>query len=326
MNLFERIAKLNEEGVTLATKREYDDAEARHVEALEVATLAAAHVADHQMVSVANLAFIYRRRDADRRKAEDLLRSVVFSGSKTFFGRGRLFEEIALVLKYLPGTGAQRLNDFGVALENAEEAIDNYKHARDNTLPEIVDKDTIEDRLLRTTGIASTIATEVARLVSGDRRDRHLQYLGKAVEYAQQEVEGRLARGEIITAPLANAYHTLGVAQTELAKGDEEMYAAAKGNISRAFKLSPEDPMLLTVLTFRFAWLEYTVHPDSEKETIGIYVDKVLEEQGPMGEGRWDAGVKATLKDQMLTLGKHVGPPLQERVETFYAPAPAIAQ
>lgn len=322
-NLFERIARLNQNGVFAVDGGNYDDAEQQHIEALEIATLAVAHAADHQAVSVANLAFIYRRRDADRWKAEDRLRSVqnVFP-SKTLFGQARWNEEYALVLKYLAGKEPkQKLDDLTKALILARRAVEFYANARDNDTPEIVDRDTIENRLLRTTGIASTIAAELARITEGDTRT---SYQNDAITYAQQEVDGRVKRRETSGDALANAYHTLGVAQTEMAKGDERGYIDAKLNFGRAQRLALEEGNLLvdSVINFRLAWLEYVANPENRTGIEG-YGSKVLDGQEPDEPGRWDAGVKATLKEQMLTLGRHVGPPLQERVEAFYSPETA---
>ena len=318
--LIDKINALNAEGVRLSgSAAGYNDAFTRHSEALTLA-LAGIDVGgiepDYATVSAANLAYIFRRRDNDPQTALGLL-SYFFEcfDSATFFGGARILEELALIRHYHPRAGSI-VNDLKLGYQEINDAIENYTRALENngeTFPEIVDKPTIQNRLLRSMGIASAISTTLATKVESSDQEF---YQRESITWAQREVDGRLKAGETAGSALGGAYHTLGVAQTELADIDVAMYDAAKSNLLRAQELAAERPMVQSVLRLRLAWLNYRAKPEETRDETRELLDAVLQDQDT--PARWDAGVHQALRDQLTILGAHLGEGYTTRITNMY--------
>ena len=267
--------------------------------------------------SEANIAYDLRQMGQDRnfvlsflentlKTTENEFKSDKFTKSdfETFFGRARILEEMALVIRYKPLNDA----DLKGGIKIAKKSLDLYKKALDNFEYEIFNEEVIEDRLLRTTGIVSTLFLDLAQKCKGKEKE---DYQKQSIIYADKELESRLDNGEKAGFNLMNAYHTSGAARAELVGKDRLMYKKAKDNLELAKDLAKKEKMQmeLSVLTFELAWLEYRKNPKREKgehyEKIGHYFHKVLDQQKT--PAKWNPAVKDKLKERMFTLGNYLG-------------------
>lgn len=320
--IIDLINTLNRQGVALTNNpATYDEAFAMHQAAL---TLTQAHAGilnpDYQALTRANMAYILRRRDNDREQALDILTTaedILHESSEentTFFGKGRVWEEKGVILKYNPRPGVYQKADLETSAQCLEEAIRMYEHALENLHPEIVTTTVIKDRKLRTLGLIAVTATELARQ-SLDEKDRK-NYVQKAVLYALQEVREREALGETNSLNLANAYHTLGVAQTESGEFHPELYFQAQENLHHASSVETR-PMVRSVLNFRLAWLQYRSSP-AEKDAVAVLMRQVLDDQEHTAS-HWDAGVRNALQPQMEELATYLGGEIEVGICRMYS-------
>lgn len=328
MELTDRINYINtfnQEGIALTMQAppRYDEALAKHQEAAQLA-LDENLNPDYRAFSTANIGYALRRKGEPREEVVDLLVNTFVetvsrmqtwtaadsSRQDSYAGSARLLEELALARKHAQATKEELL----VARSDLDMAIDFYKGAQKNTGAEIIPVPQLNSRLWRTLGVASTVATDLAKHAPRERRT----YLNEAVSYAQQELDARLEAGEK-SFNLANAYHTLAVAQTELANRDKEMYLAAKENLqlAKSNAQAAGNQMAFSVMTMREAWLEYKRSP-LNKKAIGNLVQTVLEQQ-QQELMRWDKSVKAGVQPKMLKLAEHLGGACQEQILNLYS-------
>ena len=330
LSLIERITDLNNNGIKFAcaSPPDYDCAFALHQEAAGLAQSNPELNPDYLAFSIANIGYARRRRGDPRKEVKGLLEdtlntTIAFmslwanadgSRRETKAGRARLLEEIGLVRRYSPDQG-DLSGDLKTALNNLEDAVRLYASAISQPEAEIISLDKLQSRKLRCIGVASTIATEISRVVP---EAKITPYLEMAVSYAQDELSGRLQAGEQSGFNLANAYHTLGVAQSELAGEKKDYYDSAKENFSLARQLSQEagDPMTVSVLSFREAWLEYK-KDYSGTESIRPHLALVLEYQKDE-KTYWNSAVRKAIQPQMQLLAAAVGGAEQAEIEGWY--------
>ncbi len=337
--LIEQINSLNGEGIKSAcgSPPDYDQAQILHQKAVDLARGNQELNPDYLAFSVANVGYARRRRGDSRAEVLGLLESTLqstissmliwakaeeSSRQKSYAGRARLLEEIGLVRRYAPDQEDVG-KDLKVALSNLEEAVQLYDQAILNltsspeadTGAEIISLKQLQNRKLRSIGVASTIAAEISRVVP---TDEITGYQKKAVQYAHDELSSRLSLGEESGFNLANAYHTLGVAQSELVSGQNEFYSPAKENFHQAEELSiaSGDPMTVSVLSFREAWLEYK-RDHSDSESIRPHLALVLEYQ-KSEKTYWNKAVRLAIRPQMQILATAVGGAEQSDIESWY--------
>ena len=326
--VIEQINMLNKKGVALADKGKYDTAFEEHMQALHLTEENKGKVnPDYNAVTRANLGYAIRWSANDREEALDYMLEEAQEGEslkqrvdrtlgkiesdskevnmpETYCGRARLLEEIGLVIRY----NDQGTEDLKQGLGYIEDSISFYEKALENKDNEATHHFGIKDRFYRTTGIAATLALKL-----GDR--------AKALQYAQKEVDERKKNGETKGFGLMNAYHTLGVVQTEWVRTDKTVYAAAKENLQRAGVLAGElegHKVVPSVLEFRFAWLDYVTNPEENARNIRGHMRSVLGAQDD-DETAWPLNIRAALKDQMFELGKFAGPGYLAKIEQMYA-------
>jgi len=330
LSCIDQINALNEEGVKLACgpSPDYDAALAKHHDAV-ILTKQQELNPDYRAFSVANEGYARRQKGEDRSAVLGLLENILgempslMSGWKSngcresYAGKARLLEEIALVRRYTPDTDI--VADLTQALSELREAISLYQQAFDNAAgAEILSPEKVQDRLWRTYGITSAVGTELFRNEPGRKRE----HLETANSYAQQELDARIAAGEKEGFPLMNAYHTLGVVQTELTGEDKIKYDAAKENLEMAMFLAEQAHLGLNIstLTFRKAWLEYRRDP-TDISAITPLVQQVLDFQ-KVDTHRWNGGTMKALRQQMEELATHLGGQCQQEISTLYSPTP----
>ncbi len=327
-----RINALNDRGVQLAMaspsdyERAYERAIVQHHLAADLAREHSINP-DYLALSVANEGYARRRKGEEREIILGLLENILIgmpssmaswvsgdsSRRDSYAGRARLLEEEALVRRYTPH--AEIVPDLTEAFSQLEEAVSLYQQAVGNAPVEVLSPEKLESRLWRTYGIASAVATELARR----EPDKKAEYLLTASSYAQQELDARLRAGETEGFSLLNAYHTLGVAQSELAVGDQKKYESAKANLQQARQLAVQAGIGITIstLTFREAWLEYRKNKD-DLPAISTLLQPVLDFQ-KMPTHRWDGGTKNALRPQMMELAAHLGGEHQKGIELLYS-------
>lgn len=333
-SLIERINGLNTDGIkfTCASPPDYDCAFALHREAAYLAKSSPRLHPDYLAFSVANIGYARRKRGDPRREVlsllENTLQATISSQSgrisagdslgaahagEAYAGRARLLEEIGLVRRYAPDS-EDLSGDLKTALGNLEEAVRLYGSAISQPEAEIISLEKLKSRRLRCIGVASTIATEISRSVP---TEEITHYLEMAVSYAQDELSGRLQAGEQGGFNLANAYHTLGVAQSELAS-EGNYYDLAKENfrLARQFSREAGDAMTVSVLSFREAWLEYKRDP-LDSESIRPHLVSVLGDQRPE-KTYWNSAVRMAIQTQMHLLAAAVGGAEQSAIDSWY--------
>jgi len=326
-DLVNKINVLNEEGIklTMQAPPRYDEALAKHQEAVQLSSDKNLNP-DYHAFSTANVAYAIRRKAEPQEKVLKLLDDAFqenmaamgdwaaadSSRQESYAGTARLLEEMTIVLRTSPKATK---DDLMVARGNVHMAVDLYESAVGNAPAEIITLPQLNSRLWRTLGVASTVATDLSKYFPHERK----VYLKEAIVYAQQELDVRTAAGEKNGSPLANAYHTLGVAQTELANRDKNMYLAAKDNLQlgRQHAHDAGQLMSVSVMTFREAWLEYKRSP-LNKKTIGNLVQIVVNQQS-LEKMRWDNGVKNSLRARMTKLGAHLGGIYQQQIMQMYS-------
>lgn len=334
--IIKQIDLLNDRGIELTKlPRTYDKALEKHKEAEKIAREAIdqemALNPDYLSVSLVNQAWVHRRRDADRILSLDLIDEALdFSeNTDTYFGNARALEEKALVLRYLPREN-NRLEDLELGLRKIEESMHSYQKALENPSIEIVrgSKEekikSINDRLYRSAGIASTLALEIVPLLSS--KDERVTMVQRGVDYAKKEVNVRQKDGDVISQNMMNAYHTLGVALTQAIKiqiEDEglsveelrDTYYEAERNLSLAKRLV-SSPVTNTVLDYRFAALEHAYNPENT-DLIRHDLDKVLRNLH-----RLDAGIRAVLKEDLYDIGRCLGADYISKIDASFSAIP----
>ncbi len=326
--VIERINAFNEQGVKLAMNSppDYNESIKLHHTA---ADLAREHdvTPDYQAFSVANEIYARRRKGEEREIVLSLLENILTgmpssmaswisgdpSRKESHAGKARLLEEAALVRRYTPSS--EIATDLAHALSQLSEAVSLYQQAVENGPAEILSKEKIESRLWRTYGITAAVASELARN-EPSRKKEHLQ---TAISYAQKELDARLTAGEREGFPLMNAYHTLGVVQTELTGEDKTKYSAAKTNLLQAKQLAIRADLGINIstLTFREAWLEYR-RDKNDTSAITHLIQQVLDFQ-QMNTHCWDKGTKNALRQQMMELGTHLGGQYEREIRILYS-------
>lgn len=311
-DIIKKIETLNEEGIKLTFSSEpnrFDLAIPKHAEAANIAINTNINP-DYYAVSMANMAYALRHRDNDSTKVLSLLEKVFdkINTNKSYFGTARVLEEKGLVICHDKERTVETLMGGLVIIE---ECLSLYERALVNSKKEIVRKEVIRNRLFRTEGIASTIASGIAL------KDEKVKetYNKRAIFYAEKELEMRLENGETKGHDLMNAYHTLGAAMAEMVSGKTKLYYDAKKNLTNAQKLT-EIPLVRSVLKLRVGWLEYKADPSNMKVIKG-YVDAILADQDKNAT-KWTSAVKDVLKDKMFALGKHLGKDHIEKIQNMY--------
>ena len=319
--LISQINKLNQEGKELSMTDDRNNltkAVEKHNEAVRLADTEDINP-DYLAYSKANAAYALRQRDNDR----DLINfletalddtNIAFDTNRydeTFFGRGFLLEEMGLVKRFNPSE-EDPISDLKAGLDYIEKSLKLYENALNNAKNEIVDTSVISDRLFRTTGITSTITSDLSKIIDGEEREK---YLDLSVEYAQKEVDSRLEAGETDGRNLANAYHALGSVKTELLDMHPELYKSAKQDIYKAKELATTG-LVQSVLNFRLAWLEFKCNPENVS-MIEEYVDRIIKDQEDVSK-IWGPTVKAKLKEDMYTLGEHLGGDYTSRIDEIF--------
>ena len=318
-----RINTLNQEGIALTMQAppRYDDALIKHTEALQIAREGKLNP-DYRAFSSANIAYALRRKAEPRETVLKLLDDsfqenltsmktwAADSRQESYAGTARLLEEMTLVHKSSNAT-----DGLTVARGNIHMAIDLYLVAAGNVPAEIITLPQINSRLWRTLGVASTVATDLSKHFPRERK----AYLREAVSYAQQELDARLSAGETSGRDVANAYHTVAAAQTELASRDKNMYLAAKENLQRGKQLALDAGYLMpfSVMSLREAWLEYKRSP-LNKKVIGNLVQTVLDQQ-QQESMHWDKAVKNGLHPKMMKLAECLGGVYQAQINELYS-------
>ncbi|MBI2130009.1 hypothetical protein HYU07_07325 [Candidatus Woesearchaeota archaeon] len=310
-DIIKDIERLNKEGIKLtfsSLPNRYDLAIHKHREAANIAINTNINP-DHYAVSVANMAFALRHRDNDGKGVLRLLEEVLdkINVNKSYFGTARVLEEKGLVIRHDKERTVETLKDGLVVIE---ECLSFYERALTNSKNEIAKEEVIRNRLFRTLGIASTIASEIA-----SKHKRLKAYNKCAVSYANEELEMRLENGETKGQDLVNAYHTVGAAITEIVSGKTKLYYDAKKNLTKAQEIA-ENPLVRSVLNLRFGWLEYKAGPGNMK-LIKMHVDAVLADQDKNAT-KWTSAVKDVLKDKMFALGRRLGKDYIEKIQNMY--------
>jgi len=319
--LINQINKLNLEGIELSMtddRNNLSKAVEKHKEAVRLADTRDISP-DYLAYSQANTAYALRQRDNDKDLINVLKTTIEDTNiafdtdryDETFFGRGFLFEEAGLIKRFNLSKD-NPVSDLKEGLDYIENSLELYEKALDNAENEIVDYSVIYSKLLRTTGIASTITSDLSKVIDDEEREK---YLDLSVEYAQKEVDSRLEAGETDGRNLANAYHTLGAAKTELVDMQPELYESAKQDILNA-KMLVTTGLVQSVLDFRLAWLEYKYNPENVS-VIEEYVDKVINDQEDVSR-IWGPTVKAKLKEEMYTLGECLGGDYTNRIDGMF--------
>lgn len=320
-DITEEIDLLNEAGIELACvlqPHNFELAIRLHNRAAAKSKEAGAELnPDYYAFSIANKIYAERHKFNDRRNALSLLEKTLketddaFSGRehKTFFGRARLFEEMALVIRYAPDE-KEFVSDMEIALQYIGGSMRLYAQAIDNQ-DEIVSPESIRNRLHRVTGIAAILNMVMAERTDGEKRNG---YLTDAMKFAQSELDLRLKAGEGSGFDLANSYHTVAVVQSEYAR-DHIMYEKAKQNLLKAMELDKR-PESLSVLLLRFAWLEYRSGRDS-RTVIQNYFESVLDDQNDP-KAKWSEADLAGSRGKFFELGKYLGGTYIEKVEALF--------
>ncbi len=241
----------------------------------------------------------------------------------TFYGKAILDEEEGLLIRYFGGASADSLRR-ALGLELRASML--YSTAARNGAHEIVDAAEIENRRLRVLGVASTICIKLAEQTREKDKDRYIQ---AAVDYARQELEGRVAQGEGSGFYLANALSGLGLALGIAGDYPGAMEHLGKGQLAAQLG---QRPLEASVYNFRMAAEVHRAEPDN-REKIAQYFDAVFAAHQPgttAEQGRWTPGVMATLREEMFLLSAHLGTfngvNYQQRCEALYAPkaTPAV--
>jgi tetratricopeptide (TPR) repeat protein len=233
------------------------------------------------------------------REVLDIARRLPGIGLETFYGKAMLEEEEALLARYFSGDD---LGELGRAISAIEKSLELYVNAEENVEHEIVDADEIESRKLRAYGVASTIEIKLAEKTEDEAREHHI---AKAVEYAGEELQGRIARDEQPGFHLANAYCGMG-----MALGISGDYSGAMEHLTTAQETAVEGnrPLEASVYNFRMAAEVHRSEPENVGK-IGDYLDPIFEAHGEgktEADGRWTKGVFDTLMDELSNLVNHV--------------------
>lgn len=319
--------ELNQEGIILTDARKpgcYDEAIKLHEEAINLTEKHRTEInPDYKSFSEANKAYALRHKDNDRNTTMPLLKSALketeeaFKTGKfdeTFFGCARLLEEMGLVIRYSP-LETDSISDLDECVKILKTSVVLYGNAFENAEKEIIDKDFIYDHLCRTTGIISTVASELAEKTMGGERK---SYLEMSVDYAEKELNSRIDNGESDGFGLLNAYHTLAAAQTEMIDEHSTLYDEAVSNLNEAKKLAENlvSGMTSSVLDFRFAWLEYKSFPENN-DVMRNYLDCVISKQKDENS-KWNKAVRDALEDKMFVLAKHLGSEYVDKISSMY--------
>lgn len=312
------VERLNQEGIAISRPPTLSDSLGKHVEATYLAKDPRLNP-DYLCITRANIGYVLRQMGRYK-QAQALLKSTLEWAEDAFVerehiteshgGRGRVLEELGMIKRDCPGE--DRLGRIKEALGTFNQTLDLYEQAQINVGREVYTLDQLAGRINRTNGLKGTTL-----LMLLDEGETDLTYVTQALEYTRKELDARLAAGEptddISKHNLANAYHSVGIALTELVPTNPNKYIEAREHLFKAQRTTPHD-RTKTTINFRLAWLEY--RNDSENiEDISANLDNFLEDTSSLTET--DLNV---IRPKLEILGNHLGGTYQEKVAALYAP------
>ena len=273
---------------------------------------------DYLQISNANCGYALRQLgdyEGARQLLLDVLRKtdLIDRLPRTYSGRGRLHEELGLIVADGPTLpdSAHRISAVKHGLSFFERAIEDYNSALTNSEPEVYTPAQLTQRKLRTIGMRAPKARNLGELTQGEERQH---WFNTAVGYAQEEVTAREALGETSGQNLATAYHTLGQALTELAVDDFDRYQEAKDAFDKAAKVPGVQENTLVTLHLRRAWLGYKYNPSEDySDAIAVFHFELF----LAGADKLTNADKNALRRRVVELGNHLGGSYQERAELF---------
>ncbi len=307
------IEELNALGMRLARTPTMSNALQVHAAAAELAKDPSINL-DYHLISNANMGYALRQlgqyHEAGQLLRDSLIQSATRSPLATYGGRGRVYEELGLVVADVPlaeNANEARIKNTQEGLATFALAIQDYDAALHNQ-GEVYTPLQLQQRRLRTIGMQSPKARNLAELTAGAERQ---DWLKKAVTYATQEVDARESMGEKEGQNLANSYHSLGQVLSELVVEDSSQYSAAKQAFEKAAAVPGVAENTKTTLYLRRAWLEYK-REASAKEAIAPLFDTFLKQSSIL-----TSADKSSLQRRVLELGRHLGSDYTLRAEKF---------
>lgn len=320
MNITRRINNindLNDIGMKLARTPTMQDA----LKLLEIAAdlaYAESLSPDYLQISNANCGYALRQLgdyDGAKRLLEDTLERTKSADGlvRTYSGVGRIFEELGLIVADDPRAvePEARMSAITAGLVYFEGAIMKYEVALANSVSEVYTPEQLTQRKLRTMGMRAPKARNLGELTEGEERQH---WFNTAVQYATEEVIAREGMGESSGQNLANAYHSLGLALTELVAGDFDRYQQAKDAFDKAAKVLGVHENTLVTLHLRQAWLRYRYDssPDNSDAIAVFHFEPFL-----AGVDKLTNADKNALRRQVVELGDHLGGDYQGRARLF---------
>ena len=315
MNTAQRIKNindLNDLGIRLACTPTMQDALRLHEIAADLSCSEDVPL-DYLLISHANLGFALRQLgdyDTPRGLLESDFMGLVGRALKTYSGIGRVFEELGLIVADDPRAvePEKRMSAITKGLDYFNYAIGKYREALVNSVAEVYTPQQLIQRELRTMGMRAPKARNLGELTMGEES---CDWFNKAVDYAQEEVNARKAMGETSGQNLANAYHSLGQALTEIVSTNPENYHRAREAFDKAAAVPGVQENTLITLQLRRAWLEYrkdatlvsVISPSFDTFLAGV--DKLTEAD------------KNALRGRVVELGDHLGGDYRERAKLF---------
>jgi hypothetical protein len=336
-NLEKRIVEinaLNQQGIAEVMRGEVDASVETHKRAAGLAKGIEGLNPDYYALSLANL--LYSRRK--KKDAFSELLEIISEGLQatkdnpygTTFGRARVMEEWALVLRYYADDSPAPINSLlNAALILENEAIPLYEKAL-KTDGEIVSRDEIRTkRLWRTIGVVSTLYADAAEIAkSSERLEAFAELTGKAVAFANDELYARLDAGEREGDALVNAYLTVGVAQSKLVRvgeeADELAYFSAKENLEKALTTKGYETSrqwIDVVINLELAQLEYEHDPKNITAISGRF-DLVLDNLQTSINQANPAGLEG-IRDRLFDLAHYLGSEYSQRLRAIASTCPS---
>ncbi|MFH0870219.1 MAG: hypothetical protein V1866_04135 [archaeon] len=342
-DIIAEISRLNHRGIELADKAMFKEAANQHSKAVD---LAAAQMPkmnlnpDYFLFSISRLVYVTRSSRMDCASTMPMLegalkitaddRAAIKPENRTFFGEATIKEEMALLRRFFPAKGDE-LNDYLKSQNMTQRVIGLFSEASKNiNRLEIESQPYRDSRLLRAYGLMAPISLKVAERMPNKKEKE--QEIRKAIQWADQELQARLKTGENKGMNLANAYHSLGLAQATAFKeaitrgdGSTSLYEAcmtyykARTNLIFAQDLASkaDNHMVASVVELRMAWLELDAcNPNGGKIMRGLMDSVFKAQENP--KSAWGPLLRQELQPQMHDVCQKLDKTYLQRYQNMY--------